>query len=180
MNRRRIWPLLGLALLLSGCAEVDQRDPPAPSPAAKPTKPPAAKLESQPLKYLVGRKLAPQPTRPLNVRSRCSHRDALGTRTHLDLLVKNAEVKTFSAEIDIPKHGICRFTLNSLKQREKMPQVLLVAKDGQPCSVRMWEEPYQRGTRVTIAFNSCPAACAGDTFDYLWPILVDAKTGRCF
>ena len=169
---------VGVLLGLAGCAEVEKKEAPAETtPTAVAPKP---KLESQPLKYLVGRKFAPQPTRPLNIRSRCTHRDAVGTRTRLDLLVKNAEVKTFSAEIAIAKHGTCRFSMKSLVQQEKLPQVRLNAKDGQTCTVRMWEEPYQRGSRITIAFNSCPAACDGDTFDYLWPILVDAKTGRCF
>ena len=176
---RRLWLLLGLAL--AGCAEVEPQPEPSPPPSKAAKAPRATVPESQPLKYLVGRKFAPQPTRPLNVRSRCTHRDALGTRTRLDLLVKNAEVKSFSAEIAIPKRGVCRFSLKTLEQKEKLPQVLLAASDGKsPCLVRMWEEPYQRGSRVTIAFNSCPAACEGDTFDYLWPILVDAKSGRCF
>ena len=46
-----------------------------------------------------------QPTRPLNVRSRCSHRDAIGTQTRLDLLVKEATVKTFSAQVSMKGHG---------------------------------------------------------------------------
>ncbi len=160
------------ALLLAACAEPERRveETPPPPPAAE------QKLQSQPLKYMAGRTFKPQPTRPLNVRSRCTHRDAVGTRTRLDLLVKNAEVKTFALEVAIPKHGTCRFNLNGFAQREKLPQVLLAAKDGSACSVRMWEQ----GSRVTIAFNSCPKACDGETFDYLWPVMVEAKSGRCF
>ncbi|MGE5385329.1 MAG: hypothetical protein ACM3SV_05495 [Betaproteobacteria bacterium] len=159
------------ALLLAACAEPERRVEETPPPP-----PPEQKLQSQPLKYLAGRNLKPQPTRPLNVRSRCTHRDAVGTRTRLDLLVKNAEVKTFAVEVAIPKRGTCRFNLNGFTQREKLPQVLLAAKDGSPCAVRMWEQ----GSRVTIAFNSCPQACEGETFDYLWPVMVEAKSGRCF
>jgi len=163
-------------LLLGGCAEVERREP-APPPVASPKAEP--KIESQPLKYLTGRKFAPMPERPLTVRSRCAYRNPDGTRTQLDLLVKNAEVKTFSAEVTIPRRGTCRFNMKTLAQQEKLPQVKLAANDG--CTVRMWEEPQKRGgSRVTIAFNACPAACEGNTFDYLWPIMVDAKTGRCF
>lgn len=171
-------PLLAwlLLALLAGCAEVDKRAE-APPPEPKPEPAPVAeeRIKSQPLKYLAGRNLKPMPTRPLNVKSRCSHRDAVGTQTNLNLLVKDAEVKTFSARVNIPKRGLCRFDLKDFKQAEKLPQALLKAKDGSDCSVRMWEQ----GNEVTIAFNSCPKACQGDAFSYLWPILVEAKTGRC-
>ena len=137
-------------------------------------------IESQPLKYLAGRSFKPQATQNLNIRSRCTHRDALGTRTRLDLQVKNAQVGRFSAEIAIPKHGICRFDLQNFVQKATQPQALLSAKDGSACTVRLWEQESAKGRQVTIAFNSCQGACTGDTFDYLWPILVDARTGRCF
>lgn len=170
---RLAWLLLGL---LAGCAEVEKRV--EPQPEALPAEPePAAeqRIESQPLKYLVGRNLKPMPTRPLNVKSKCSHRDEIGTRTSLNLLVKDAEVKTFSARVDIPKRGQCRFDLKDFRQAEKLPQALLKAKDGSDCSVRMWEQ----GSQVTIAFNNCPKSCDGDAFSYLWPILVEARSGRC-
>lgn len=162
--------------VLASCAEIPEQAPPPPptEPAVVEKRP--AKPESQPLKHLVGRKITPQPTRPLNVSSRCTHRDAVGTQTRLNLQVKNADVKAFTAEVAIAKRGVCRFDIKNFEQKERLPQVLLTARDGSPCSVRMWEQ----GPRVTIAFNQCPAACAGDTFDYLWPIMVDAKSGRCF
>ena len=43
------------------------------------------------------------------------------------------------------------------------------------CTVRMWEQ--ERG--VTVAFNGCQARCSGDAFSYLWPILIDRRSGRC-
>jgi len=166
--------LVAGALLLAGCAT------PLPPPTPEP-EPPApvveeTKIKSQPLKYLVGRNLKPQPTRPLNVKSRCSHRDAIGTRTDLQLLVKEALVKDFSAQVAMKGHGICRFNLKDFEQTEKLPQALLRHKQDSDCLVRMWEE----GPKVTIAFNSCPKACEGDAFSYLWPIMVEAKSGRCF
>jgi len=169
----RSWLLAGWLVLLTGCA--------TPPPAPPEPEPPALiveekKIESQPLKYLVGRHLKPQPTRPLNVKSRCAHRDAIGTRTNLQLLVKDALVKDFSAQIAMKGHGICRFNLKDFEQTEKLPQALLRHKQDRDCLVRMWEE----GPKVTIAFNSCPKACEGDAFSYLWPIMVEAKSGRCF
>lgn len=133
-------------------------------------------IRSQPLKYLAGRNLKPQPTRPLNVKSRCSSRDAVGTATQLNLLVKDALVKNFDARVSLKGHGVCRFNLKDFEQAEKLPQALLRHKQEPDCLVRMWEE----GPRVTVAFNSCPKSCEGDAFSYLWPIVVDAKSGRCF
>jgi hypothetical protein len=166
--------LLGL-LVLAGCAEVPPVLTPQATEAAPETPVTESRIESQPLKYLVGRKLKPQPTRPLNVKSRCAHRDAVGTATQLDLLVKEAVVKRFSAQVSMKGYGTCRFNLKDFDQAERLPQALLKAKDGSDCSVRMWEE----GSRVTVAFNSCPQSCERDAFSYLWPILVDAKSGRC-
>lgn len=170
--------LIGLAV---GCAEVEKRPeapPPEPKVVEEAPPPPAVerKMESQPLKYLAGRNLKPMPTRPLNVRSKCSHRDDVGTRTRLSLLVKNAEVKTFTANVDIPKRGACRFNLRDFKQTATLPQALLAAKDGSECTVRLWEQ----GDRVTVAFNNCPQSCDGEAFSYLWPIMVETKSGRCF
>lgn len=51
------------------------------------------------------------------------------------------------------------------------------------CKKKIESQPLKYGTdrrHLTIALNFCPSAsCAGDTFDCLWPILVDARTGRC-
>ena len=175
----RQWAIL-LVLFAVGCAEVEKK-PPEPAVAAEPVKPevlPTAepKFKNSTLKYLANRTLKPQPTRPLNVRSKCSHRDAIGTATQLDLLVKEAEVKTFTAQVAIKGYGTCNFNLGDFEQAEKMPQALLKHKREPDCLVRMWEQ----GDKVTIAFNSCPKSCERDAFSYLWPIMVEAKSGRCF
>ena len=172
--------LLVVVLAAAGCAEVEKQpepvaveEPVIEKQAAESKEP---KFKNSTLKYLANRNLKPQPTRPLNVRSRCNHRDAIGTQTRLDLLVKEASVKTFVAEVSMKGHGSCRFDLNEVEQVEKMPQALLRHKKQSDCLVRMWEQ----GPKVTIAFNSCPKSCDGQAFDYLWPIMVEAKNGRCF
>lgn len=174
---RWLGPLLAL-LLVAGCAELAKSpDESRPAPGNKPA--PALgvpKMRSDTLKYLASRNLKPQPTRPLNVRSRCTNKDGGGTRTRLNLLVKEAEVRTFDAEIAMKGRGSCRFRLADFDQIERLPQALLRNKRDPGCLVRMWEE----GPRVTIAFNSCPQSCERDAFDYLWPIMVEAKSGRCF
>lgn len=171
--------LLVVVLTAAGCAEVAKQ----PETAADET--PAAenqvaestpKFKNSTLKYLAHRKIKPQPTRPLNVQSHCSHKDAIGTQTRLDLLVKEAQVKTFVAQVSMKGYGACRFDLSEFEQVEKMPQALLRHKKQPDCLVRMWEQ----GPKVTIAFNSCPKSCEGQAFDYLWPIMVEAKNGRCY
>ena len=166
--------LLG-ALLAAGCAEISGR-PDGVAGESAPSAPAEQKIESQPLKHLKNRTIKPQATRPLNVRSRCSHKDAIGTVTRLDLLVREAEVKTFDAQVTMKEYGTCRFNLKEFDQVEKLPQALLKARDGSGCSVRMWEE----GAKVAVAFNNCPKSCEGDAFSYLWPIMIEAKSGRCF
>lgn len=177
--RRLVLPIL---LMLSACAEL-------PKPASEPVD--ERKVEgavAQPqetgesptfknstLKYLAKRNLKPQPTRPLNVKSSCSHKDAVGTRTRLDLLVREAEVKKLSLDVDIKGRGACHFDLGQFQQEARLPQVLLRHQKQSGCTLRMWEQ----GNEVTLAFNSCPKACEGQAFDYLWPVIVDARNGRC-
>lgn len=163
-------------LLLAACGsppKAPEAEPEAPAPA--PVAEEAPKFKNSTLKYLANRNLKPQPTRPLNVRSRCTHRDAIGTATRLNLLVKEAEVKNFDAQVSIKGRGVCNFNIKDFAQDAKLPQVLLRHKKESNCTVRMWEQ----GKEVTIAFNSCPQSCEGKAFDYLWPVVVDAKTGRC-
>jgi len=163
-----------LALLLAACSA----PPKAPEPVPQPTPPVAEeppKFKNSTLKYLANRNIKPQPTRPLNVRSRCSHSDAIGTVTRLNLLVKEAEVKSFDAQVSMKGHGSCNFKMSDFSQDAKLPQVLLRHKKESSCTVRMWEQ----GHKVTIAFNSCPKSCEGKAFEYLWPVVVDARNGRC-
>ena len=166
--------------LLVACAEVEKLPEAQPEQSIAPDKPTppvsSPKFKSDTLKYLAKRRIEPQPTRPLNVKSHCTHTDAIGTTTRLDLLVKDAEVKSFTALVSMKGYGTCRFNLNDFDQDQKLPQALLKHKSEAGCSVRMWEQ----GPKVTIAFNSCAKSCERDAFSYLWPIMVEAKSGRCF
>jgi hypothetical protein len=165
--------LLLAVLLLAACASTEplavkpEGENSAPAPRAE-------RLKSQPLKHLLGRTIKPIPDKELDVRTRCSFHDVGGGRGKMDLQVSKAEVKRFVAEVNIPKQGMCRFDLKNFEQTAKLPNVVLT--DGASgCVVRMWEQ--EKG--VTVAFNSCQTQCGGDAFSYLWPILVDTKSGRC-
>lgn len=173
MRFARIAPIL---LLLGACATPEPSKAPtvtAPEqPVAAEVKP--ERIESQPLKYLVGRNLKPMPEKALDVRTRCRFRDVAGGRGAMDLQVTQAEVNRFSAEVSIPKQGICRFDFKNFRQTARLPNVVLT--DAQStCVVRMWEQ--EKG--VTVSFNACQSKCSGDAFSYLWPILVDTRNGRC-
>lgn len=135
-------------------------------------------MESQPLKHLKGRDIQAMlksiHTQPLNLKTRCAFRDEVtGTRGKLDVQVKEAAVKRFAAEINVPKHGICRFNMKDFVQTAAQPVKLAHASSD--CAVRIWEQ----GERVTVAFANCAMQCERDAFDYVWPILVDRKVGRC-
>jgi hypothetical protein len=73
------------------------------------------------------------------------------------------------------EYGACRFNLRDFEQVEKMPQALLRHRLETGCTVRMWEQ----GNKVTIAFDNCQKSCEGDAFSYLWPLIVEGKSGRC-
>ena len=171
-----------LAVLLTSCATPEPVLPPQ-EKVVEPEKPVVIsekkprqdnKIESQPLKHLVGRKLKPIPDKELDVRTRCSFKDVQGGRGSMDLQVTKAEVKRFVAEVTIPKQGLCRFDMKHFEQTARMPNVVLTDR-ASACTVRMWEQ--EKG--VTVAFNSCQAKCSGDAFSYLWPILVDTRNGSC-
>ena len=177
--------VVAAAVLLASCATPEPALPPkekadvvemkaaASGPAPRQEKGQGA-IESQPLKHLAGRKLKPIPDKELDVRTRCSFKDVQGGRGSMDLQVTKAEVKRFVAEVTIPRQGLCRFDMKNFAQTARMPNVVLSDRES-ACTVRMWEQ--ERG--VTVAFNGCQARCSGDAFSYLWPILIDRRSGRC-
>lgn len=151
---------LALALVIGGCASVEQPSPPQ---AQAPARRPAYKQKPPPI-----------PTRPLNVAADCSFKDPTGYRGVMKLKVAGADVKTFEARVDVPRKGVCRFDLKDFRQTATLPNVALRA-NGSSCVVHMWEQ----GSRVTVAFNNCQNMCSGDAYTYLWPILANSRTGSC-
>ncbi len=172
--------LAPLALLLASCATAPPEPALVPVPAAVvapagvAAPEPAERLTSQPLKYLRGRNLKAMPDKALEIKTNCSFHDVAGGRGKMDLLVIKAEVKRFIAEVDIPKQGLCQFDMKNFRQTAQLPNVVLT-DDKSGCVVRMWEQ----GKNITVAFNGCQRQCSGDAFSYLWPVLVDRKSGRC-
>jgi hypothetical protein len=119
-------------------------------------------------------KRAPLPIRALNVTAQCDFKDEMGTHGTLALDVEDANVKNFTAQVNIPKRGVCNFDLARFRQTSKMPTPVL--SDGaSACRVFVWEQ----GSAVTVAFSACRSYCTADAYDYLWPILVDRKNGTC-
>jgi len=174
------WRPLALvgALLIGACTTpspppVPEAATPAPRAPAEQAKP---RIESQPLKHLAGRNLKPMPIKPLNVKTRCRFRDEVtGTRGRLDLQVREDEVQRFAAEVRIPRHGTCRFEMKDFAQDRGRHPVTLSGGERNSCAVRVWEQE----SRFTVAFAECAANCEGNAHEYLWPILIDGKTGRC-
>ncbi|MBU0751617.1 MAG: hypothetical protein KJ787_00095 [Gammaproteobacteria bacterium] len=169
-------------LLLGGCGiwPFGKADVPAPpatprqETAVQQQKPEAPALSAKTQRYLAGRGLPVIETRPLNLRVDCKFRDETGYGGHLDLEVQDAEVQRFAATINIGRRGSCRFDLRNFRQTASLPNVTLAGAPG-ACTVRMWEQ----GDQVAVAFSACRAQCDGNSFDYLWPILVEKQGGRC-
>lgn len=135
--------------------------PPSQTEAAVPRKPPRKKPSAI-------------PTRPINVSVECKFKDETGYGGRLSLEVAEAEVRKFSAEVNIPKRGMCRFDLAGFSQTRSLPTPILSAKKGK-CQVRVWEQEDQ----VTVAFTACATQCSAGAINYLWPILVDRPKGGC-
>jgi hypothetical protein len=163
-------------VLLAGCAtkEPPVATKPAPAPAPEVAKPAPAPAETETYSKLAGRKIKPITVKPITVKTNCSYKDPTGYGGKLNLAMENSQVRVLQAEIQVPKHGNCNFALNDFRQTAKEPSVTLAANGG-ACTVRIWE---QEG-KMTVAFNSCKDRCQGDSFDYVWPILIDARTGKC-
>jgi len=162
-------PPLLLALLLGACVSPERAPEVAvPAPVAKP--PPVAAVPAAPKP----KKLAPIPTRPLNVRVDCSFRDETGYNGLMKLTVEEARVQSFEIIVNIPRHGICRFDLKSFRQTRKLPTVELSHLHDR-CIVHMWEQ----GEKATVAFLQCQKMCSGKAWDHLWPILIDRRDGSC-
>lgn len=162
--------------LLAGCATKEPTvvSKPALIPAPEVARPPPAPQQPEVYSRLAGRKIRLIAVKPISVKADCSYRDPTGYGGKLNLLVEDSQVRTLQAEIQVPKRGNCAFALKDFRQTAKEPSVTLSSSRG-ACTVRVWE---QEG-KVTVAFNSCRDRCEGDSFDYVWPILVDARTGKC-
>ena len=105
MTKGRIGALLPV-FLLAACAAPE----PVPGGGDISNEKAVERIESQPLKYLLGRQLKPIPERPLEVRTRCRFHDVSGGRGSMDLQVNKAEVRRFVAEVSVPQQGVCRST----------------------------------------------------------------------
>jgi len=119
-----------------------------------------------------GGRLKPMPIRPLNMKTDCRFTDEAGYGASTMFDVSYAEVKYFSATVNIPNRGSCRFD-GEFAQVRRTPHVELRARDG--CTVSLWEQ----GEQVTVAFNNCASRCTRGAFDYVWPIIVDRRDGQC-
>lgn len=176
---RRLAATCALAAYLAGCATAPPPAPPAPTPAPAPAAPQATPqppvLKKDTLAYLAKRGFKPISGRALNARVNCSFIDKeTGYGGQLALAVSDARVERLEARVEIPKRGSCHFSLADFQQTERLPIVVL-ASQRTNCKVSLWEQ----GDQVTVAFRDCRAECGGDAFDYLWPILVDNRNGRC-
>ncbi len=178
----RCW-LAGLlvSLILGGCATPPPPEAPSGEPAeagragARPSRPSGLSAEAQ--RALARRGIKPHDTSAVTVTSQCSHVDEIGTATKLKLEVDEGDVSDFHADVAIKGRGRCSFSLADFRQEARSPQVLLRHARDSKCTVRMWREQTEK---ITIAFNGCHKSCAGKAVDYLWPILVESKSGQCF
>lgn len=161
--------VLALSLSVGGCAMLGGGPWPDTSGTRDDTGPVASPEPSDRGKP----RLRPMKVRPLDVATTCSFKDETGYKGNARVSVRQARVEDFSAHVDIPRRGSCNFEMAEFRQVKTAPHVELAAASG--CKVRMWEQ----GRQITVAFADCRANCSGTAVDYLWPILIDAPSGRC-
>ncbi len=173
------WPLMLAILALSACAirnGPSGNSTPSSDASVVYTTPDISSRDAQsaqPSRNSKG-KLAPIPTRAINLNTACHFKDERGYNGNLTTDVKDAQVRQFQAEVNIPRRGTCNFDLSRFEQTQSLPIVKLKSRDN-TCQVFMWSQ----NANITVAFNQCAAQCTGDAYDYLWPILVDASRGEC-
>ncbi|MBI4294485.1 MAG: hypothetical protein HY661_23650 [Betaproteobacteria bacterium] len=150
---------------------------PAPPEASEPETSASVQLEATPGQSAPAKDYKPEvrDAEAINVKAACSARDETGYREDIAIEVADGEVKVLSARVDVPRRGFCRFDLSDFRQTRRLPHVELAASSGSSCVMFMWE---QEG-KVTVAANECAEKCTSDTFDYVWPLRVDAATGSC-
>ncbi|KAF7600122.1 MAG: hypothetical protein CGU28_02325 [Candidatus Dactylopiibacterium carminicum] len=84
-------------------------------------------------------------------------------------------MRELNTRIEIPGRGECDLAWGDFRQTQKMPSIELVGKTDR-CTARIW----QQGQRLTVSYSNCAARCSGrDTFQYVWPVLVDLRNQRC-
>lgn len=117
------------------------------------------------------------PTEPRlqNAAVSCNYMDEGGVRGRVALLVDEHRVTRFTARIEMPNGGTCRFDSKQMEQRP-LDQGIALQSKGDECVVRMWEQKH----RITIAAYSCHKQCSKGSFSYLWPILMDTRIGTCY
>lgn len=166
--------LLCAPLLAVGCAELEQYRE-------------EIELAREILRQIRGLEPAPPaPTPPvtrpeeaapgLSISASCVQRDETGYAENARVEVAGGQVRQFDARIDVPKRGSCRFQLAEFTQSKQTPFVELVARSKTACAIRMW----QQAERVTITATDCEEKCARGTFEYIWPIQLNARTGGCY
>lgn len=180
--RRWLLPLAVATGLLAGCVTAPEPERESAPEISTPRKEaPRGKKESglsaEAQRALAKRGIKQHETKPLSISSQCKHVDEIGTATRLDLKVDEGAVEAFDAHVTMKGRGRCHFRLADFRQESREPNALLRHVREPKCTVRMW---WEQQDKVAVAFNSCPKACDGNAFEYLWPILVESKSGRCF
>ena len=191
--RRSIIVLVAAALVLGGCAQVQERvreiqarikklrgekpAPPAPQPpvVAAPAPAPAAPAAPSAPAVVIAPIPAPPIETGLTVRASCSDKDDTGYVENIQFEASNGRVSLFEARVDVPRRGFCRFQLADFQQARASPHIELVSRNGSSCAVRAWE---QNG-RVTVSVTDCAEKCTRGAFDYIWPFELDAASGSC-
>jgi hypothetical protein len=170
MNRYYPLAVAGfVAVLLAGCAARAPKSELESASAATPSTGSSGETCSR----LTGRCFKPAAAKPITIKTDCSYRDPTGYGGKLTLEIDESQVNNLQAEIQT-KRGKCNFVFKEFRQTAKKPTITLSANKGR-CAVRIWEQE----NKLTVAFDNCRDRCQSDSFNYVWPILINTETGKC-
>ncbi|MDQ8020742.1 MAG: hypothetical protein REI94_02810 [Moraxellaceae bacterium] len=121
------------------------------------------------------RNLKPMPTRPLQVAMNCRFRNETGYNGDARVEVRDGTVRRLQVNYNLPGRGSCQMVFDPAHQTQRLPSVeLRHASTG--CTARLWEQ----GDQATVSFTGCAAHCTNaEAFQYVWPVLMNRRSGRC-
>jgi hypothetical protein len=118
---------------------------------------------------------APIADRPIHLDARCEQRDINDFREQARLAVREGTVRELSWQLWVGERGSCRFELADFRQVQSRPHVELLARDGSPCKLMIWQDER----RVTLGHAGCEQRCSPGITEDAWPVMFDPRTGAC-
>jgi hypothetical protein len=118
---------------------------------------------------------SPIADRPIDIAGRCAQTEEDGFREQARLTVRNGRVDELSWQVWVGRRGSCSFELGEFRQVRSRPSIELLARDGGPCKLMVWQDPR----RITLAHAGCEQRCTPGVYEEAWPVMFEPGSGGC-